>query len=497
MKAVNHKLVRILSTACAAIVVVGAACATSKENTGPVVREPPREPWRATRPAAAPAEPLKFPPTQKAELKNGMTLILVEDHSLPLVHAALVVRAGSALDAKEAGVASLTWDLLDEGAGSLNAAGLATAFADIGTSLGSSSDVEMGSLRVDVLKEHADRALELVALVVQKPSFAQADFDRKRKEHQDALTANRGDPATVAREVLRAEVYGADHPYGHASEGTQASVDKLRQSAVKRFWSDHASPKAAGLVLVGDLTLDEAKALAEKHFGKWKGAGKAPKPPPPPKVRTATKIVVVNFPDAPQTQVRVARALTAVNDPDEAALIVVNQVVGGMFNSRLNLKLREEKGWTYGVGSIIEPRVGLGPFVVATDVEASVTGDAVVEILGTLDALKTGGVTEAELALAKANYANAIPGLFAIPPAVVDFNAGLFGLGLGTDHSEKLVAAVAGVTAEQAKKAAERAVVKEDFVVVLVGDRAKIEAGLKDKNLGEIVFVNPDGTPAK
>lgn len=494
---IDLRLRRLFFAAVVASIAGGSACVTARNDAdADASREAPKEPWRATRPAAGPPLELKLPDFQKAELKNGLTVIVIEDHGLPTVRASLVVKAGSSVDGKEAGLASLTWDLLDEGAGTMNAPGVANAFADIGSAVSVGAGREYGTISAGFLKKNADRGLELIGLIAQKPAFAAADFDRVKKLAVDALKAKDGDPEAVLADVIAGEVFGRDHAYGHTVDGNLATVDKIKPSSVKRFWSDYAAPKSAALVLAGDLTLDEAKALAEKHFGKWRGGGKAQKPPTPPKAKTVTKIFVVDFPGAPQTMVRVARPLLAVNDPDEAAIIVMNQVLGGMFSSRLNLKLREDKQWTYGAFSWVDPRSGVGPFVVGADVQTPNTGDAVKEIFDQFDTLKTGGVTEEELALGKANFVKSIPGLYALPAATEGAAAELFALGQPFDHHAKLVAAVSTVTGEQAKKAAERAIVKEDFVVVLVGDREAIEAGLKDKNLGEIVFLNKDGSVA-
>jgi predicted Zn-dependent peptidase len=480
----------------AVLVVVG--CATAKDAGGSGGRrEPPDEPWRATRPAAAAPALTPLPTFQKAELKNGMTLIVFEDHSLPTIDASFVVRAGASLDGREAGLAQLTWDLVDEGAGSLNAAGLDNAFADIGTQVSSTGGRERGTIDVRFLKQHADKAIELLALVVQKPTFSQADFDRLKKLHVDGLKAKEGDPDTLAWQALAARVYGADHPYGQPADGTAATVDKLRLTSVKRFWSDYVGAKSAALVLVGDTTLEDARALAEKHFGKWRGGTKTVKAPAAPKPRAGLQVVVVDFPGAPQTTIRCGRALMAAGDADEPAMIVMNQVLGGMFSSRLNLKLREEKQWTYGAFSSFDPRLAPGPFFLGADVQTPNTVDAVVEIVAQLDAMKAGGVTDAELGLGRAAYAKSLPSLFALPPQQVAVAADLFTLGLPLEHHEKLVEAVNAVTVDQVKAAAERAIVRDDLVVVLVGDRATIEPALKDKNLGAITFLNKDGTPAK
>lgn len=492
------RTIRTLVAAVSAVVVVNAGCATTKEAATEAVREAPREPWREARPAAGTPAALTFPTIQKAELKNGLTVLLVEDHTLPTVHASLVVRAGASLDGKEGGLADLTWDLLDEGAGSYSAAALANAFADIGASVSTAAGRESGAINVRVLRTELDKALELLALVAQKPAFAQADFDRLKRLHQGDLKGKEGNPETLAWQVLMAEVYGVDHAYGHAADGTVATLDKIKQASVKRFWTEHAGPKNAALVLVGDLTLDDAKALGEKQLGKWRGGPSKPaKAPVAPKAKKATKILVVDFPGAPQTLIRIARPLLAAADPDQAQAIVMNQVLGGMFTSRLNLKLREEKQWSYGAFSSVDARVGAGPFLIGTDVQTDKTGDALAEIFTQLDTLKTGGVTDEELGLAKANYTRQLPALFALPPLQASVAGNLFALGLPVDHYATLSTAVSGVVTDQVKAAAERAIVKDDFVVVLVGDKAAIEAGLVGKDLGEVVFVGRDGVVAK
>ncbi len=479
------------------LVVVDNGCATASDVSADAVREAPREPWRAARPAAGTPAPLTFPNFQRAELKNGLTLLLVEDHTLPTVHASFVVRAGASLDGKEAGLADLTWDLLDEGAGSYTAASLANAFADLGASIEVGAGREAGVIAVRVLKTQLEPALELLALVASKPVFAQADFDRLKRQHQGALAEKQGSPETVAWQTLVAEVYGADHAYGHPVDGTPASLDKVKLASVKRFWAENAGPKNAALVLVGDLTLDDAKALAEEQLGKWRGGAPKAKTPVTPKAKAATRIVVVDFPGAPQTLIRMARPLMSATDPEQPAAIVMNQVLGGMFSSRLNLKLREEKQWTYGAFSNVDARVGAGPFYLGADVQSDKTGEALAEMFAQLDTLKTGGITDEELALGRDSYTRTLPALFALPQLQAQAATSLFGLGLPVDHYATLNTAVAAVTTDQVKAVAQRAIVKEDFVVVLVGDKAAIEAGLAGKNLGEVVFVGKDGTPAK
>jgi zinc protease len=483
-----------LSLLCIAAV----ACTTANKSSSPSGRAPPEEAWRAQRPPAGPPPEFKLPTFQRAELKNGLAVYVVEEHGVPMVAAALVVRAGSAHEpAKEAGLASLTYALLDEGAGNYSNLQLANEFAALGAQVETFAAREYGAVGVELLKKHADRGLDLLSTMVRKPTFAQADFDRVRAQHVAALKAREGDPGAIADVIGQALVFGGDHPYGHDESGTAATLEKLSASRVKKFWNDNAGPKNAALILTGDITLDEAKALADKHFGKWSGGAKPPKAPPDPKARDAMKIAIVDVPGAPQTAVRLGRAVMARGDADEAAMIVFNEIFGGNFSSRLNLKLREEKQWTYGAFSFADRRLGKGPFGVATAVQTPNTVDAVEEIFALIDAFKSGGATEEEITRAKEGWVRSLPSFFGLPKVQKNAASQLFAYGLPLDYYDKLVDAVKAVGADDVKRVAERTLLKEDMIVVLVGDKATVEPVLKEKNLGQLATFNRDGTEAK
>lgn len=489
-------IVRLTACALALSTLCALACQSTGDKNANSGRVPPDEPWRSTKPAPGPVPEFKLPQFQRAELKNGMVLYVVEDRGLPMITAAIVVRGGSAQEsAKDAGLASITYDLLDEGAGSMNNLQLANAFAALGTQLETENSREVGIIRVQLLKKHAEAGLDLLGTVVKKPTFAAADFDRVRSQAVARVREREGDPASIAATVTSSLVFGAEHPYGHDEQGSADTLGKLTVAKAKKFWSDHAGPKNAALVLIGDISLDEAKALGDKHFGK-SGSARAPKAPADPKTRTSMTIAIVDVPGAPQTAIRVSRASMARGDPDESAMIVFNEILGGSFSSRLNLKLREEKGWTYGAFTGSDRRRGKGPFGVFTDVETSTTADAVAEILAQLDGIKT-GVTDDELARAKEGWVKSMPGWLGMPSAQVAAAGMLFGYELPTDYYAKLVEGVNAINGDAVKKMAERVIVKEDLVVVMVGDKASIEPKVKEKNLGDVVVVNKDGSKPK
>lgn len=475
---------------------VVSACTGSKENVradGTKQRTPPDEPWRQNRPPPGEAPEVKLPVFQRAQLKNGLTVLLAEEHSLPIVDMQVVVLAGSVVEKPdEAGLSALTFDMLDEGAGDYNALSLADAFAKLGTNVHVSSGRESGVLSLDVLKRNADAGLELLSLMVQRPTFSSDDFERVRERHLSQLVQRAGQPGAVASDVFSLSAYGRTHPYGQPSDGTVETVQKLNARRAKKFWTDHVAPSNAAVVFAGDLTLDEAKALAEKHFGKWKGRAQRPKAPGEPGA-TKLSIHVVDFPGAPQTVVRIGRPVLTKGDPDEPAFELMNQILGGMFSSRLNMNLREAKGWTYGAFSVAQAMRVKGPVLAGAGIKTEHTAAAVSEFFKEFARLSAESITEEELAAAKANYIKSLPGLFETVGAMGGAASALFVYDLPMDYYAKLPERIEAVTADDVKRAAERALVKDEMVVVLVGDAATIEPGLKELGLAEIVRVSPTG----
>lgn len=472
-------------------------CGSSKEtvraDATPKQRTPPDEPWRKERPAAGTDADVKLPTFQKAQLKNGVTVLVAEEHSLPIVDMQVVVLAGAIAEKpNEAGLSAVAFDMLDEGAGEYNALSLADAFAKLGTNVGISSGRESGVVSLDVLKRNADEGLQLLSLLVQKPTFASDDFDRVRERHLSNLKQRAGQPGAVASDLFSSAAYGRTHPYGTPSAGTLETVQKLNAKRAKKFWTDHAAPATTAVVFAGDVTLDEAKALAEKHFGKWKGRAKRPQAPSEP-AATKLSIQLVDFPGAPQTIVRIGRPVLTKGDPDEPAFEVMNQILGGMFSSRLNMNLREAKGWTYGAFSGVQAMRTKGPLVAGAGIKTEHTAAALTEFFNEFAKLSAENITDAELAAAKANYIKSLPGLFETVGAMGGAASGLFVYDLPTDYYAQIPARIEAVTIDDVKRVAARGLVKEEMVVVLVGDAATIEPGLKELGLADIVRMSPTG----
>jgi len=470
----------------------GGAKEQVKEEKAPEHRASPDEPWRKEKPVPGEAPSLKLPTFQKTQLKNGLTLIVVEEHALPIVEASLLIKAGAMLDTSStAGLAALTWDLLDEGAGKMDAVALADAFAELGTQLGTWNSRELGGAGFGVLKRKLDDGLGLLATVIQKPTFASEAFEKVRDRRLSSLKAREGDPRSLMQDTFSPLAYGKDHPYGLLPLGTEDTLKKLAVAKVKQFWAANTGPANSALILVGDITLEEANDLAEKHFGKWKGKGKAPTAPKDP-AAVPFKIHVVKAAEgAPQTVMWFGRPLLRANDPDEIKYDVMNQVLGGMFSSRLNMNLREDKGWTYGAGSFIEARLGQGPIVAAASIMTPHTAAAVGEFFKEFEKLSTEPITDEELALAKANIVKSMPGRFETLSAMAGAASELFAYDLPLDHYMKIPAEVEAVTKDDILAAAKKALAKDGMTVVLVGDGAQIVEGVKGLGLGEVVELEP------
>ena len=473
----------------------GVACTTTDDGKNKQRRVVPDEPWRQARPPAGPVPDLKLPTTQRAELKNGLDLLVVEDHTLPVVTARLVVRVGAAQDAsKDPGLAALAWELLDEGAGALNQLALANAVAQLGAALTTECSLESGAAQIEIASAKTEAGLKLLASVVTRPAFATADVERARDQALARLAERQADAGAVAEALALALIYGSEHAYGHDRAGTVEALGKVSSLKLKTFWSTYAAPHNAALILSGDITLEQAKALANKTFGAWTGGGRAPKAPPEPSTRTAITIASVDFPGATQTVVRIGRAGLASSDADLPALMVLTNVLGGLRSSRLAGKLREEKQWASSLQLAQLEALGRGPWLLRADVDTAAVGDVVAEVLAQVDAIKS-GITDEELARAKDGWVHSLPGQRG---GAGDWTRSLgAAYAQGFDRARRAQVAAAGraVTADDVKRVAGQVLVKDDLVVVVAGDRATITTSLKAKGLPDALQFGRDGYP--
>ena len=451
--------------------------------------------WRQQQPSPGPASSLKLPVPQRFVLPNGLTVLLVEQHKLPVVAASLVVLRGSeANPIQSPGLAAFTADMLDEGTTTRPALQLADDVAQLGASLTTGSSSDSSYVSIAALRRNADAAFDLLADVALRPAFAPAEIERLRNERLTDLLQQRDDPRELSRRVFNRAVYGSAHPYGYTEIGTEASLKAMTRADFERFWQAGYVPGNAALVVSGDISAEELRQLAGRYFGKWTGAATPVALPAPPAPQSRA-VIIVDRPGAPQTALRIGAIGVPRSSPDYVPLEVMNTELGGLFSSRINLNLREQHGYTYGAGSAFAFRRGPGPFFVGTSVRADATAPAVREIFNEIERMRTTTVTDAELALARDSFARSLPGLFETGAHTVGTIAELYVYDLPLDYFGTLPASIEKVGAADVQRVAQQYLDPAHMTVVAVGDRRLIAPGLVGLKLGPVELRDVDGNP--
>jgi zinc protease len=448
---------------------------------------------RSRLPVPGVPRPFRFPAIARAPLASGLDLRVVAHDAVPVVSMVAVVPGGSAADpADRPGLAAFAADLLDDGAGDLDGVGLADALARIGAELDVEVWPDAAVITVTTLARHAERAMALVADLLVRPRFAEADVERVRGLRLDRLRQMRAQAQARADRAFVHRVYGS-HPYGHHGIGHASGIRAATIDEIRAFHAARCTPAAVTLVVGGSITLDRAERLADAVLGGWRGNA----PPPMPDLDAAmpasepARTLVVPRPGAPQSELRVGQVGVARTTSYYHALVLWNAVLGGQFVSRLNRTLRQEKGYTYGVRSGFDFRRGRGPFTVQTSVQASATADAVADVLREVAAMCDGAPpTAEELARAKAAVGRAYPLGFETAQQVARGVAQLALHHLPDDHFARFVPTLEAVDEEAITAAVTRHVRADALTTVVVGDPDTVVPQFEA--LGMAVEILPD-----
>jgi len=430
-------------------------------------------------------------------LQNGLTVYLVERHDLPIVSVQLLTLAGSEGNPPERpGLAGITAALLTEGTAKRSAEEIANEASLLGTDLYSSSNTDSAELGLSLLSRHIGRGLELLADSAEHPAFPAADLERIRANRLTSLLQQQDSPVQLAFRAGALNLFGAASPYGYDALGTAGSLHAITREEIAGFYAGHYAPKSSLLELTGDVTAAEARKLAEEAFGKWNSSA-APASVPQAPAAPERKILLVDKPGSPQTALLTFGVGMKRNSPDYAAVTVMNTMLGGLFSSRINMNLREEHGYTYGAFSFFRFYRGTGPFIAGAQVRSDVTAPAAEQLFKELDGIHTRPLTDAELRLAKDSIIRSLPGEFESASSVNGQLADLWLYGLPIDYYTKLPAEIEDVTSAEAQAAAAKYIHAENLLVIAVGDKGKIEAGLKELKLGPVEPWSESGTGAK
>ncbi len=436
---------------------------------------------RSGLPAVGPDLSVRFPPVARGALANGLGLWTVERRDVPIVTFQVVVPAGSATDPPDRpGLAALTADLLDEGSDDRDAIAMHEALARMGGHLEIDTGYDATVVTLVALSRFCVDALRLLGDMVFTPRLGDADFDRVRELRCNRLAQMRDVPAALAERAFASHLFG-DHPYGHLPIGTEAALRRATIDDVRGFHAARFRMDGLLLIAVGDVSREQVVAAAGQALDDAGGPASVAfeRVAPAESGRAGRRLALVDRPGAPQSELRVGHLAVARSTPDYHTLVVLNALLGGQFVSRINLKLREEKGYTYGARSVFDWRRAPGPFVVQTSVQTNATAAAVSDILAEIgDVAGTRPPTERELTLARASLTRGYARNFEtseqvsralVQTAVYDLPASWF---------DQFVSRINGVGAEAVVEAAARYLHPADALVTIVGDREKIERDL-------------------
>jgi zinc protease len=461
-------------------------------------------PDRSRPPAVGQPPAFSTPPIVKRSLSNGLPVWIVERHDVPVVQVNLVVRGGASLDpAGTFGLASLTADLMDEGAGSRSALDLADAVDFLGAELTTGASMDAFAVRLHAVSARLADALPIMADVVLRPALAEPDFERLRTERLVGLRQARDEPAAIAGTAFLRVVFGQSHRYGTSEVGTAESLARIGVADVRAFHERAYRPDASLIVVAGDVTADTVLPLLERTFGGWK----APALPAPagrvseaPQLRRR-QIVLVDKPGAAQSEIRIGRVGVPRATPDLFPLIVLNTALGGSFTSRLNQNLRETHGYAYGASSSFVMRRAAGPFLAGAAVQTDRTAESVREFFNEFAGVRA-PLPASDLEKARNYVALRFPAQFTTTRQIAARLEELFVHDLPDDFYSTYVGRVLQVSPADVAGAAARHIQPETFAVVVVGDRREVEPKLRALGLGPVrvasidEFMGPGAAPA-
>jgi zinc protease len=438
-------------------------------------------------PRLGPPPQLRLPPVTTRQLPNGLTLVVVQQHELPLVDVILEMKTGGEADpAGRMGTAALTAAMLTEGTTTRSALAIDDQAAYLGVDLGAGSGWEQSTVSLHAPTAQIDSALALFADVALHPAFPAPDLERVRKDRLTALQQQRDRGPAIADRAYAAALFGDQNPYGRPLAGTEASVASISRADLTRFYEAYYRPNNATLLVVGDVRPDEMERRALMLFGGWQRAAVPAVTKATVPSRVATTLVLIDKPGAAQSSFRLGGIGAPRSTKDYFALQVMNTILGGSFTSRLNQNLRETHGYTYGAGSGFSFRRSAGPFTASAEVVTAKTDSALIEFMKELRAIRD-TVPSAELSNAKRYLQLGLPQRFETTGSIAGQILPLITYGIPLDFYDTAVQNIGAVTQADVQRVAREYVNPDRLTIVIVGDRKTIEPGIRALNPGEIV----------
>lgn len=462
------------------------AAGASRPKPAAVAESAPK-PTRQIPPLGQLAE-LDFPMIEHTALANGMPVEFVQRTGVPVTQIAMSFNAGESADSPtERGLAAMTMSLLDEGTAALSSQEFAEAEERLGANVSASNSADRSYVMLNALSPNLAPSLDLMRDVLLEPAFRTEEIERVKSQALTGIAQLQKDPTRVANRLLPSVLFGASHPYGGPAGGDPKAIEKFTRDDLARFKDGWLRPDNAKLFVVSSLPLSEVKLLLDERFGHWtpptapKGTKRFTAPPPRP---TSQKILLVNRPGAPQSSIVGAQLLPIDPKGDIVPLHAANDALGNGFLSRLNLDLREEKGWSYGVSGNERVIENGASYIISAPVQADRTGDSLAELNSQVVAfLSNKGVTEEELKRTVARSINELPGEFETAGAVISALMRMDLLDRPDNYYEILPGKYRALTTASADQAMRSAVDPKGFTWIVVGDAAKVRPQLEKLGL--------------
>lgn len=449
-----------------------------------------QEDFRKKAPAALPAPKIQLGNYVQNVLPNGLKLIVVENHKLPKVSFQIFIDAPINLEGENAGVGEMAGALLSTGTKTKTKAQLDEAIDFIGASVSSSATGLFGS----GLTKHQDKVLALMSDMLFNPVFPQAEFDKLKKQTLSGLASSKDDPEAIADNVASVVRYGKNYPYGELS--TEATVNKITLEACQKYYQTYFKPNISYLIVVGDITPAQALAKATQYFGKWQKGTVAKTTFAAPTAPKQTQVDFVNRDGSVQSVINFTYPVQLKpSQPDYLAVVVMNTLFGGDSNSRLYQNLREDKGYTYGAYSNINPDTEVGYFSASGSFRNAVTDSAIVEFMGEFKKIRDGLVKPEELSRVKAVMAGTFAMGLERPQTIARYALNTARYGLPKDYYNTYLERLSKITAEQIQAAAQKYLLPENAHIVVVGSQDDVAEKLKA--FGPMNYYDADGNPVK
>lgn len=453
---------------------------------------------KAARPLPGPPREYQFPRFHRRRLGNGLELVVAPVTKLPIVTVAVIVNAGAVCDpAGREGLAQLAAKLLLEGTQTSDGAELTERFERLGATIDAEADWDAATITMTALAEHLPAALELLGEVLKTPAFRPREVARLKAERIAELLQLRAEPRGLADELFSRFLFRQSSRYARPEGGDEKCVEAIEREHLIAFYESRYLPGGTSVIVAGDITVDRAEALVRRALGDWESGT------PPAMVgddvpaRTQRAVHIVAKPDAPQSELRIGHVGIPRNHPDFFPVNVMNAVLGGLFNSRINLNLREAHAYTYGAFSSFDWRRQAGPFVVSTAVKSDITDAAAREVLIEIDRIRAETISPDELSLATSYLDGVFPIRFETTAAIAAALSVLVIHGLPEDYYDRYRDRVRAITTEQILHAAQRYLHPEALQLVVVGDPAAIRAPLMGLGFGPITVYDALGEPTR